>query len=69
MENSIKKWNNLNPDQKRAFGDRFITHETNLDAWANDFDSLSELKKKRVIENIGDTNPEHLNFVKGSGIS
>lgn len=69
MENLINKWNGLNSSQKCAFGDRFITHETNLNAWNKNFDDLSELKKKRVIENIGDINPENLNFVKGSGIS
>ena len=48
MENLIKKWNSLNGNQKRSFGDRWITHDTNLDAWNKDFEDLSNLKKKRV---------------------
>lgn len=69
MENLINKWDSLTNQQKAAFGDRWITHETNLSAWAKPFDELSDLKKKRVIENIGNIEPEHLNSVKGFGIA
>ena len=69
MENLIKKWNLLNGNQKRAFGDRWITHDTNLDAWNKDFEDLSNLKKKRVLASIGDIEPKDLNNVVGSGIA
>ena len=65
----IKKWNSLNGNQKRAFGDRWITHDTNLDAWDKDFEDLSNLKKKRVLSSIGDIGPKDLNHVVGSGIA
>lgn len=68
MKNLIEKWNNLSNDQKRAFADRFITHDTNLDAWVKSFENLSKLKKIRVLENIENINPTNLNYVKGSGI-
>ena len=69
MENLIKKWNSLNGNQKRAFGDRWITHDTNLGAWNKDFEDLSNLKKKRVLSSIGDIEPKDLNHVVGSGIA
>ena len=69
MENLIKKWNSLNGDQKRAFGDRWITHDTNLDAWDKDFEDLSNLKRERVLASIGDIEPKDLNLVVGSGIA
>jgi len=69
MENLIKKWNSLNGNQKRAFGDRWITHDANLDAWNKDFEDLSNLKKKRVLASIGDIEPKDLNHVVGSGIA
>ena len=69
MENLIKKWNSLNGNQKRAFGDRWITHDTNLDAWNKDFEDLSNLKKKRVLASIGDIEPKDLNNVVGSGLA
>ena len=69
MENLIKKWNSLNGAQKRAFGDSWITHDTNLDAWNKDFEDLSNLKKERVLASIGDIEPKDLNHVVGSGIA
>lgn len=49
-------WNNLTDNQKISFGDRWITHESNLKAWCKPFEELSELKKQRVIS--------HFNFNK-----
>ena len=68
MENLIKKWDSLNGNQKRALGDRWITHDTNLGAWDKDFEDLTNLKKKRVLSSIGDIDPKYLNLVRGSGI-
>lgn len=45
-------WNNLTAQQKRAFGDRFITNNSNLESWNKDFGNLSELKQNRVIFNL-----------------
>ena len=69
MENLIKKWDSLNGNQKRAFGDRWIAHDTNLGTWDKDFEDLSNLKKKRVLSSIGDIDPKYLNLVMGSGIA
>ena len=54
----IKKWNELSPLSKRAFGDKWITHESNLEAWNKSFNKLSPLKQKRILncqELIGET--------------
>lgn len=48
----IQLWNNLPDQEKAAFGDMYITHESNLRAWVKDFDLLSQLKKDRVIQSI-----------------
>ncbi|RRT94155.1 hypothetical protein [Empedobacter falsenii] len=69
MKELVSKWNSLTADQKRAFGDRFITHDTNLEAWNKTFEELSELKKTRVLKNIKLINSDNLNYVKGSGIN
>jgi len=65
MENQeiITKWNALTDMQKRAFGDRFISHESNLYAWSKLFEDLSEDKKKKVLRALPDTSPETLNYV------
>ena len=52
MENSIKIWDNLSSNEKMSFGERFITHESNLKVWDKLFNDLSELKKQRVISKI-----------------
>lgn len=54
----IEKWNNLTPLSKRAFGDKFISNESNLNAWNKSFNQLSDLKQNRILENsnlIGET--------------
>ena len=48
----IAKWNNLPDYEKRAMGDHFITHASNLEAWNKPFDELSPLKQKRVLQYI-----------------
>ena len=48
----IETWNNLPDYEKRAMGDHFITHESNLDAWDKPFEKLSPLKQKRVLASI-----------------
>ena len=59
MEANINTWNSLTPMQKRSFGDRLITHESNLNAWNKPFNELSEIKKHRVINSV--INPKLLN--------
>lgn len=51
-EQKISKWNNLTATQKSEFGDRMITHDTNLQAWQKDFNDLSESKKQKILNNI-----------------
>lgn len=68
MEKLIEKWNALNDQQKAAFGDRWITHETNLRSWVKPFEELSELKKKRVLTNIEDIDVNELTNIVGFGI-
>ena len=61
---AIKKWNSLTSSQKRAFGDRWITHESNLDAWNKKFEDLSNLKQQRVLANINGIDKRTLNYVR-----
>lgn len=72
MENSEKvaeKWNSLTSGQKAAFGDRYITNESNLRAWDKPFNELSYSKKRWIMKSsIEKINPEDLNYVKGYGI-
>ena len=49
MEAQIKLWNSLSGMQKRAFGDKWITNNSNLNTWNKPFNELSELKKQRVL--------------------
>jgi hypothetical protein len=58
----MKNWDKLTSQQKKAFGDRFITHESNLSAWDKNFDELSPLKKCRVI-NFLPSDTSTLNYV------
>lgn len=51
-EEKIEKWNNLPNYEKRAMGDHYITHESNLEAWNKPFSELSPLKQKRVLQSI-----------------
>lgn len=60
---TIEKWNSLTDLQKRAFGDRFITHESNLHAWSKPFDKLSPHKQKVVLNSLDNVDAESLNFV------
>ncbi|WCM42418.1 hypothetical protein MG290_01745 [Flavobacterium sp. CBA20B-1] len=68
QESLIKDWNNLNDQQKAAFGDRYITHDTNLRAWCKNFEDLSELKKQRVLRDFKEEYKEGLNNLIGYGI-
>lgn len=54
MENQakIKKWNNLPAQHKADFGNKWITHDTNLRAWCKPFEELSRLKQDRVLQSI-----------------
>lgn len=56
-------WNTLSGMQKRAFGDRFITNHSNLNAWNKPFAELSELKQKAVLNNISEDIIHTLNYV------
>lgn len=49
---AIEKWNALSRAQKVEFGDRIITHESNLEAWDRDFGDLSGWKMELVVKNI-----------------
>ena len=49
MENT---WNKLTDNEKMSFGDRWITHDSNLKAWCKPFEELSELKKERVKKSL-----------------
>ena len=69
MENTIKLWNNLSDQKKVAFGDRYITHETNLRTWCKSFENLSELKKQRVLRDFTEANKHSLNNLIGYGIN
>jgi hypothetical protein len=48
-EKTIAKWNSLTSAQKISFGDRWITHESDLTAWDKPFQNLSSLKQRRVL--------------------
>ena len=63
MEALIVKWNNLNGIEKRAFGDRWITNDSNLESWNKSFEDLSDLKKKRVLSGIENVDKNNLNYV------
>jgi hypothetical protein len=58
---SIKIWNNLSSSERIAFGDHYITHESNLHSWDKNFDKLSPLKKKRVLSHVQEFSkiPDH----------
>ena len=58
-----QKWNSLNAMQKRSFGTRFITHESNLNAWNKPYSELSAWKKVTVDKNLESTSVESLNEV------
>jgi hypothetical protein len=51
-DEKILTWNNMPDFEKRAMGDHYITHETDLDAWNKPFNRLSPLKQKRVLQSI-----------------
>lgn len=54
MENQakIEKWNNLPAQHKADFGNKWITHDTNLRAWCKPFEELSKLKQDSVLQSI-----------------
>lgn len=58
----MRTWNELTAQQKRAFGDRFITNESNLNAWNKDFEDLSELKKRQVMNSLNEKMIHTLNY-------
>lgn len=58
----MKTWNKLTAQQKRAFGDRFITNESNLNAWDKNFEDLSEFKKRQVKKFLNDEMIHTLNY-------
>jgi len=64
----IAIWNELPSQEKMAMGDRYITHETNLRAWDKQFDELSPLKQKRVLQSIEDFSKLSFHGIIGSGI-
>jgi len=59
----METWNKLTAQQKRAFGDRFITNESNLNAWNKNFEDLSELKKRQVKNFLNDEMIHTLNHL------
>ncbi len=65
----IAIWNELPAQEKMAFGDQWISHETNLKAWDKNFDELSPLKRQRVLQNVEDFSKLSNHGVLGSGIS
>lgn len=67
-DNNIAIWNDLPAQEKMAFGDRYITHETNLKAWDKEFDKLSPLKQKRVLQSVEQFAKIKNHHVVGSGI-
>jgi len=60
MKAQIKLWNSLTGMQKKSFGDRWISNDSDLNAWNKPFNELSELKKQRVLKSSIDVNS--LNF-------
>ena len=42
---AIKIWDNLSSNEKMSFGERFITHESNLKVWDKLFNDLLNLFK------------------------
>lgn len=63
MEKIELKWDSLTDAQKRAFGDRWVTHESNLNAWAKPYRDLSNFKKSCVDKSILSTDVKTLNYV------
>ena len=53
-EEKVTTWNRLPGKEKRAMGDHYITHESNLNSWNKDFRDLSPLKQKIVLQSIED---------------
>ena len=51
-EQKISIWNNLPSYEKRAMGDHYITHGSNLEAWNKEFNELSILKQERVLQYV-----------------
>ena len=68
METTVEKWNALTDQQRASFGDRFITHETNLSAWVKDFESLSVHKQKMILKNFPNIEVSTLNYTIGFGV-
>ena len=65
----IAIWNELPSQEKMAMGDHYIAHETNLKAWDKQFDELSPLKQKRVLQSIEDFSKVSFHGIIGSGIN
>ena len=62
-------WNELPAQEKMAMGDHYISHETNLKAWDKQFDELSPLKQKRVLQSVEDFSKISNHGILGSGIN
>lgn len=67
-EELILIWDNLHPQEKMAFGDQWISHETNLRAWDKPFSELSPLKRKRVLMSVEVFSHIKIHPMLGSGI-
>jgi DNA-binding XRE family transcriptional regulator len=64
----ISIWNRLPSQEKMAFGDTYISHDTNLRAWDKPFNELSPLKQKRVLDSVEDFSKVKFHGVIGSGV-
>ena len=49
--NVISAWDSMTSQQKMSFGEKWISHETDLRAWDKPFSELSPLKRDRILNN------------------
>ena len=67
-DKNINIWNKLSSQEKMAFGNQYITHETNLKAWDKEYKELSPLKQKRVLQSVEEFSKIKNHMLIGSGI-
>lgn len=67
LQEITTKWNGLTATEKMGFGDRMITHESDMYAWNKEFEELSDSKKEAIMKNIKGYNPD-FTHTKDSGL-